>query len=458
MSASVRWGLRWRLSVLWALQWGVTGAILTYLPLYFDENGLSRGQFGRLMAVTAVGLWVAPFVVGQVCDRWLASEKYLAVSHFVGGLTLIAIPIATRIYNQNKTHENFVALLVLMGLYAIAYFPTIPLASSLTFRHLPDPDAQFPKVRIWGTVGWVLSGLFLSLWLGRTAAYGWLATNFPDWRPTLESIRSTSSWMAAPSSSDCFRMAALLSFALSSFCVFLPSTPPAHSERGTIAPLETLRMFGNPTFSMLIGTSFLLAVVVPLYTLEVPKLLVERLAFHSDWVPAAMTIGQLSEFPALLLLPLCLKRFGLKTTFALGMGAWLVRYLFFALEAPMWLILTGIAFHGVCHVFLIIVVQLYVDSTCRRDVRASAQNLFAFITMGIGMPLGFLAGGKLGDWCHNVETGTTNYHALFSVPAALIVVVLCIYCRWFRMETDRPLAKSSSGSVIGTVRGWAGNR
>ena len=111
MSARLSWTLRWRLSVLWALEWAITGATLTYLPLYFTENNLTFQQIGQLMAVSAVGLWVAPLVVGQICDRWMPSEKYLAVSHFVGGTTLILIPIATKMYQQTGT--NFSALIIM---------------------------------------------------------------------------------------------------------------------------------------------------------------------------------------------------------------------------------------------------------------------------------------------------------------------------------------------------------
>src|SRR3990172_3760201 len=349
MSARLAWRIRWRLSVLGALEWAIPGPILPYLPLYFTDNGLPIDELGALLAVvSALGLWVAPFVVGQVCDRWLARERYLALAHFFGGLVLIGIPIATEMYNE--TGEHLAAIQLLVGLYAVAYFPTVPLASSLTFRHLSDPDAQFGKVRIWGTVGWVLAGLSLSLWLRRTEACDWFVARFPAWRPTLDDLRETFSWVGEPTSSDCFRIAAILSFALSSFCVFLPPTPPARIRQGATAPLQALAMFRNPTFSLLIGISFLLAVIVPFYTLGVPNLLTQS-GFDADWIPAVMTIGQISEFPALLLLPVCLRRFGLKATFALGMWAWFFRYLFFALQGPVWLIVAGGLLHGVCHLF-----------------------------------------------------------------------------------------------------------
>ncbi len=441
-------GLRWRLSILWVLEWGITGTILTYLPLYLAEIGLTPGQTGQLLAVSAIGLWVAPFIVGQVADRWMPSEKYLAISHFVGGITLVMIPFASEIYRE--TRGNFSVLLMLFGLYAVAYFPTMPLASSLTFRHLPDPDAQFGKVRIWGTVGWMLAGFGLSCWLGQNEVFAWTAATFPGSSDAVSELRNALYWLPEPSSSDCFRIGAILSFMLSSFCIFLPPTPPARTGDKGIAPLQILAMFRIRAFSLLIGISFLLSLVIPLYTLQVPKLL-EQHGFASDWIPAVMLIGQISEFPALLLLPMFLKRFGLKGTFAIGIAAWLVRYVMFAFEEPSWVILLGLAFHGICHVFLIIVVQLYVDSHCRRDLRASAQNLFAFITMGVGMPLGALLAGELGQLCLNEATGQTNYQTLFAIPAAILLVLLIVFCRWISLDTPNGDSEDSDGVTSETA-------
>ncbi len=425
------------------LQWGITGAILTYLPLYFADKGLKRDQLGELMAVGAIGLWVAPFLVGQICDRWLGAEKYLAASHFLGGLALLSIPVATDFYA--KTGENFGVLTALVGFYAVAYFPTVPVASALTFRHLPHPETQFGRVRMWGTVGWVLSGLFLSLWLGHADAIGWLSERWPEWKTTLLRYGRMLDWLGSPSSDDSFRIAALLSFALSSFCAFLPQSPPAVRSKG-IAPLQVLGMFRDRTFAVMIATSFVLAIVVPLYSLEAPKLL-ERSGIDQNWVPAVMTVGQLSEFPALLLLAFCLRRLGMKKTFLIGMIAWLARYLIFALTIELPAVLVAIAMHGVCHVFLIIVIQLYVDSACRSDLRASAQNLFAFVTVGIGMPIGFLVGGKLGEWSVDPVTKTASYGWLFALPAAIILLVMIAYCRGTGLWKGSRAAKATDDST-----------
>lgn len=432
MAAGVSWSLRWRLSVLWVLEWAISGAILTYLPLYFAERNL-QGQLGELMAVgAALGLWVAPFVVGQVCDRWMATEKYLAIAHFLGGLTLIAMPIIAEVCEHDS---RFYPLLVTcIALYGIFYFPTVPLASSLTFRHLDDPERQFGSVRVWGTVGWMLAGLGLSCWLGQTALVEWLMAEFPSWAGTIQDLRGRLGWLPAPASADSFHMGAILSFALSSFCIFLPSTPPMRGKRGKIAPLQTLWMFRSRSFTLMIVISVLLGTVVTFYSLAAPSLL-ERSGIEANWVPAVMTIGQISEYPALLLLPFFLNRFGLKTTFGIGMAAWLLRYAIFSLEPSLWLVLTAVGFHGICHVFIVIVIQLFIDAQARADLRASAQNLFAFLTMGIATPVGFWVGGKLVQQ-FRTEQGV-DYGLFFLIPTVVILVLLGGFIRWFEpVETD----------------------
>ena len=409
--------LRVRLSVLWMLQWAVTGSLFTYLPIYFADRGLSQQDLGILFAVAAIGLWVAPVLVGQVCDRLVAAEKYLALSHFTGGLTLLAVPFATDIYAV--TGQGFWFLATVIGLFAAAYFPTLPVVSAVTFRHLPDPERQFGRVRLWGTVGWVLAGLFVSFWLGQRQAFQWLANNSPALREGLSDVDSLIRRLAPPEKDDCFRLAAVLSFALSSFCAWLPKSPPPRATSGRFAPLSVLRMMGDPEFALIVGASFLVSLAAPVYSLQVPALLIDQ-GYDPDWVPAVLTVGQVSEFPALLLLALFLKRLGTIRTFLIGTAAWAVRYGLLAAFDATGPVLTAVALHGVCHVFLIVTVQLYVDARCPPDLRASVQNLFAVLTVGVGTPLGFLLAGALADW------GASAGHASRFPFAAAAVFVLAV--------------------------------
>jgi predicted MFS family arabinose efflux permease len=178
---------------------------------------------------------------------------------------------------------------------------------------------------------------------------------------------------------------------------------------------------------------------VPLYNMAVPPLLMD-LHVPGNWVPTVMLVGQVSEFPALLLLSFCLRRLGLKGVFALGIAAWALRYAFFAIGTPWSLVLTGLALHGVCHVFLIVVAQLYLDAKCPKDLRASAQNLLSFITLGIGFPLGTLLGGVLR------EKFKDNAPLLFAAPAVAAIVLLLAF--WKTVNFPAAPAASTGGNDV----------
>ncbi|MBX3444458.1 MAG: MFS transporter [Planctomyces sp.] len=449
MASAVPRILRRRLSILWILEWGITGAILTYLPLYFTQHGLTLDETGPVLAIGAIGLWAAPIVVGQICDRWVAAQRYLAVAHFCGGVVLLTIPAATEVYRE--TGAGYGLILTLFGTFAAVYLPTIPLASALTFRHLSDPKTQFGGIRVWGTVGWVLAGIGLSLWLEQREVAAWLRQMFPSTASGIYAVARRFWFLPEPNSSHCFAMAAILSFALSSFCAFLPHTPPLHTSREAGSPVGWLgSLWRQKGLTRLLVVGSLLALVIPLYSLVVPKLLEQKVA--RDWVPAVMTVGQLSEFPALLLLPWCLRSLGLKATFAIGIVAWIVRYALFAVMAPFPWILFGIALHGVCHVYLIIVVQLYVDGACPRDLRATAQNLFAFVTGGIAMPLGLMLTQPLVRWSTDPATGDIDFGPLFAAPTAFLACVILAFWKWFPLEegdaADASHPASSGGGSV----------
>ncbi len=442
MSSPLRWKLRWRLSLLWLLEWGITGALLTYLPLYFTQHGLPLEETGPLLAVGAVGLWVAPIVTGQICDRWMNIERYLALAHLFGGITLLIIPVAVQA-------QWFGLVFWLLGLFAALYLPTMPLASALTFRHLPHPELQFGSVRLFGTVGWVLAGVGLSVWLQWPDAQHWLRETFPSSERVVLRVDRLFRQLPGPTSDDAFHIAAILSFALSTFCVFLPPPPPARTSGVGFAPLAVLRMFCSWSFFVLAIFSFLLGMTAPLYSLAVPPLL-EQQHFHADWVPAVMTIGQISEFPALLFLPWMLRRWGLRATFLLGIAAWAVRYALFALNPPIPITLLGVALHGVCHVFVIVVIQLYIDAQCPPDQKASAQNLFAFLTLGVAMPIGLLLSRPLVQASRDADGDVVNFGRVFGIPALLLAIAMCLF--WLLMprvvhpsQTDAPPASPPVG-------------
>jgi MFS family permease len=177
----------------------------------------------------------------------------------------------------------------------------------------------------------------------------------------------------------------------------------------------------------------MLALVIPLYNLAVPPLL-KQYGFRQDWIPAVMTIGQISEPPALLLMAVFLKRFGLKFTFGVGIAAWLVRYLLFAFHAPQSWILAGIALHGICHVFLVIVIQIFLDAECPKDLRNSVQNVFAFLTLGVAMPIGLLLSRPLIEYCTAPDAAghdVVDFRSVFLAASFVLAALMLAFWWWF---------------------------
>ncbi|MBI3467281.1 MAG: MFS transporter [Planctomycetes bacterium] len=175
--------------------------------------------------------------------------------------------------------------------------------------------------------------------------------------------------------------------------------------------------------------AFLLAMALALYFYATPKFLAD-LGIPDHRIQPVQTIGQISEIPALLLLPLALRRLGIKGTFAVGLAAWTLRFLIFSLGWPVWLVVASIGLHGLCHVFILIVAQLYVDSQCPPNVRASAQNLLAVLAFGIGLPAGFVLSGLL--TAAFTEDAATDYQQLFLLPTLILGSLLIVFLLGFR--------------------------
>jgi nucleoside transporter len=406
------WSLRWRLSALWLLQFAIWGSWFTYAPRYLEISDISELQRGLLFASMGIALWLAPLVAGQVADRWLATQHALALCHAVGALLLWCL----------ASVKSFGGMLLLAPLYAMVYVPTWALASSLTFRHLPDRDRQFGAVRLWGTVGWVGAGWMFGLWLG-----------WGDYLIPAEGRITQLLGAIAPQDSDCFRQAAIFSLLLSALCLRLPHTPPRRRSGGGVAPLAVLEMLREPSFAFFALVCLLLATALPVYFLTIAPFL-HDLGVADHWLTPVQTLGQASEVPTLLLLPLALRYLGFKKTFTVGVAAWALRFLIFSLGEPHWLVIASIALHGVCHVFILITAQLYVDARCPRDVRASAQNFLGVIAFGIGLPIGYVLAGLLTSYY--TSENVTDYRHVYLVSTLTIAALLAAFWLFFR-EPDR---------------------
>jgi len=414
-------GLRARLSLMMFLQYAIWGAWLPLLyPFLQGHRGFTLDQCGYVLAGGAVGAIVGPFIAGQVADRYFATEKFLAASHLVGAVLVWVL----------SGVSGFWPFFMVSVLYGLVYAPTLALTNSLAFHHLPDRDRDFGRVRVWGTIGWIVAGIAVGQWL--------LFQHTPD---------GTEAVVAAAQDAgraDAFKLSAILGVVMGLFCFTLPNTPPSPPSEAE-RPNATLEALGEVRRQPLL-TLLLLAVPIScihqFYFVYTADFLSE---FGRDAASAInkvfgvggtglMTIGQMSEILVLACIPLVAKRVGRKTLLAVGIAAYAARMALFAYTDHIVPILIGVAMHGLCFGCFIFVAFMVVDEQTTPDVRATAQNLFNLVIVGIGIIVGsWVALSVVGNWASSEVDGemVPDYTKLFSAPmwAALVclAVLLVLY-------------------------------
>jgi nucleoside transporter len=370
--------VRARLSVMMFLQFFVWGAYLVPMAKYIIFGGLAEGlgadELGRVIgdayATNSLGAIVAPFIVGLIADRFFSGQKVLGILHLLGGVLLLLAAQAT-------TPGGFVSggFLALMLGYSICYMPTLALVNSVSFDQLQHPDKQFPAIRVWGTIGWIVAGVVVGVVLP-------LCFDVPLHPDT---GKADAGMTHLP-----FMLAAGGSILLGVFAFFLPDSPPkAKGEKVSLARLvglDALGMFKRPAFAAFALCSVLLCIPLAVYYARTNDFLAASGIGNSELV---MTFGQMSEILFMILLPLFLVRFGVKTMLLGGMAAWAARYFLFAYGMEtQWMLVLGVVLHGICYDFFFVTGQLYTDKVAPREIRASAQGLIALLTYGVGLFVG----------------------------------------------------------------------
>jgi nucleoside transporter len=396
--------VRVKLSTLMFLEYFVWGAWYVTMGTYLGQAlRFSGTQIGLAYGATAIAAMISPFFVGMIADRFFATERVLAVLHLAGAVLL---------YAASRTNSFGVFYAVLIG-YALCFMPTLALSNSLSFDHLRDPAREFPRVRVLGTVGWIVAGLVV----GRLGL-----------EPT-----------AIP-----LRLAAGASLAVGLFSLVLPHTPPHAGGQPLrardVIGLDALSLFRDRSFTMFMIGSFLLCIPLQFYY-AFTNLYLNEIGFAE---PASkMTLGQASELGFMILLPWFLVRVGVKRILLVGMAAWTLRYLFFAAGntgSLAWMLYAGILLHGVCYDFFFVTGQIYVDQQASVRIRAAAQGLLAFITLGAGLLVGSWLSGQVVE-AHRTSVGH-DWRSIWLVPATFAVAVLIIFAALFR---PTPQASTANG-------------
>jgi nucleoside transporter len=369
--------------------WSVTAGTWLGETLHFSGE-----QIGVAYGTTALAAMISPFFVGMVADRFFATERILAVLHTAGAAALFVA----------STQVSFGAFYGVLLLYALCFMPTLALSNSISFRQMRDPSSEFPPIRVLGTIGWIVAGVFVG-------TLGLEATAVP------------------------MRIAAGGSLVLGLFCLTLPHTPPQGSGRVSardVLGLDALKLLGEPSFAVFVLGSFLICIPLQFYYAFANPFLNEIGVTNAA---GKMTLGQMSEIGFMLVMPWFFRRLGVKYMLLVGMAAWTGRYLLFASGNTgnlIWMLYGGILLHGICYDFFFVTGQIYVDRKAPPDLRAAAQGFIAFVTLGVGMFIGSWLSGYAVD---SYSLGAGAGHAwdrIWLIPAAGAAVVFVIVALFFR--------------------------
>jgi nucleoside transporter len=406
-----------RLGIMMFLEYAIWGAWYPVLSSYLQNTLHFSGiQLGVIYSLLPLATIISPFIAGQVADRYFASEKVIAAMQLAGGVLLI-------LCSQITSYSTMMWMLLL---YCMLYAPTMALTNSIAFINLQNSEKDFGKIRVWGTIGWIASGWILFAWR-------WISTQFSIPVP----------------GTDTLLLAGVVSILMGIQSFSLPHTPPRKDNAKPWAFIEALKMLKDPNFLMFIIIAFVVATELMFYyVLTAPFLESSVIGVSSKMTPAVMTIAQLAEiFVLAFLLPYFLPKYGIRKTLTIGILAWPLRYIIFAIGKPAWLVIASLSLHGFCFVFFFAAAFIYVDTIAPKDIRHSAQSFITLVTYGLGNYVGSIFAG----WVQSHYTTTvaaadgtlqpvTNWTGVFIVPVFLTVLCAVLFLAFFKDKTSKKTA------------------
>lgn len=397
---------RIQLSVMMFLEFFIWGGWFVTLGTFLTANlNATGGQSSDVFSTQSWGAIIAPFIIGLIADRFFNAEKILGVLHLAGAGLMYMM------YSSDNISSFYPYALG----YMILYMPTIALTNSVAFNQLKDPEKEFSGLRVWGTVGWILAGLLISY------LFHW------------DSKENVSNGLLK----NTFLLSGAAAFVLGLFSFILPKTPPkkAAGEKVTINEiigLDALKLLKDRNFAIFFISSVLICIPLAFYYQHAHAFL--TYTGMSD-PTGKMTIGQISEVLFMLLLPVFFKKFGFKKTILVGMLAWALRYVLFAYGNAgelSFMLLLGIALHGICYDFFFVSGFIYTNSKAGEKYKSAAQGLITLATYGVGMLAGFKIAGIIKD-SYTIADGF-DYKMIWLIPAAIAAAVFLLFAISFKDE------------------------
>lgn len=382
--------------------WYVT--MNTYMATVLHADGL---QIGTAYSALAVATIISPFFVGMVADRFFAAQKLLGILHLLGAAVLYyAITV------QDPSKFYWIILL-----YSLLYAPTLALSNSVAFHQMRDATKSFAGVRVFGTVGWIIAGLMID-----------------------KLFHITPDQMALT-----FKMAAVASLVLGLISFFLPDTPPkAKGEKATFSQVlgsDAFVLFKDRSFNTFFISSILICIPLSFYYSQTNQYLIETGMKNAT---SNMTLGQISEAVFILLIPFFFRKMGVKWMIAIGMIAWVLRFICFGYgdaDRYLWMLFAGIILHGVCFDFFFVTGQIYTNSKAGDSIKSSAQGMITMATYGIGMWIGTKLSGYVAKY-YTTDQNLHNWRAIWMIPAYIALGVLIIFLVFFKEKNNiKPIAE-----------------
>ncbi len=386
-----------RLSLMMFMQFFIWGSWSVTLGLVMTQHNMSL-LIGDAFSAGPIASILSPFVLGMLVDRFFASQKVLAVMHLAGAVVLWFVP-------QAMIAENGTLLIALLFGYTLCYMPTLALTNNIAFHSLASSEKSFPVVRVFGTIGWIVAGIFIGV-------------------------------AGIASSVTVFSVAAACSVLLAIYSLTLPHTPaPAKG-----LPFKVRDLFCADAFALLkIRHFFIFSLCATLISIPLGT----YYAYTASWLADAgvenvstlMSFGQMSEIFFMLVIPFLFRRLGVKYMLLVGMCAWFVRYALFAMgmgEEGRTLIWLGILLHGVCYDFFFVVGFIYADRIAGDKVKGQAQSMIVMFTYGIGMLLGSQISGALYNHLVAGQVSAASWGLFWWIPAIAAAVIAVLFLFTFK--------------------------
>lgn len=368
--------------------WYVT--LATYMDVFLKSSGT---QIGAAYSALAIATMISPFFIGMVADRYFAAQRIMGLLHVLGGGLLF---LATQISDNTLFYWIIV-------FYSLLYMPTIALSNSIAFHQMTDPGKQFPWIRVFGTIGWIAQGAWVTF-------FGFEKTPMT------------------------FYMAAAASLVLGLISFGLPNTPPRGKTSESAIGAEAFVLFKDKAYLIFFIAAILVCIPLSFYygfaNLFLNDIGMTGTAFK-------MTLGQFSEALFILAIPFLFNTIGVKKILMIGILAWILRYVCFAfgnLESNVWMLFAGIILHGVCYDFFFITGYMYTEKKAGEKIKNAAQGLFTFATYGLGMFIGTRFSGFTTDY-YTLD-GKHLWQNIWLVPAYIAAAVLVYFIFFFKEQTE----------------------